>query len=140
MASRLEQENSGFNATFREHAIDDDGNGGNVMEPDADSEAMILDENNANTESQHTDGFAARQTTDMMTLESVVQTTKDGITSSQVGQSVNVSRLLEFNRELTTRHANLQAQFTELMKEHNKLQYKHSMLELATMQNTKVSR
>ena len=98
---------------------------GNTMESDPlqdlDSEETILDENNANSEANGAT---------LQTLKPPIQLTNSKDQNNEIG------RLIEFNRELTTRHANLQAQFAELMKEYNKLQYKYNMLELTTMQNS----
>ncbi|KAL5103901.1 Kinesin-like protein KIFC3 [Taenia crassiceps] len=112
-----------------------------MMEPepvqDAECGDMVVDENNANSAPRMLSSCAPVQ----KTLEAPVATTNPAsteglMTSPQLGQHVDVDRLMEFNRELTTRYANLQAQFAELMNEHNRLQYRHNMLELAALQNS----
>ncbi|KAL5965300.1 Kinesin-like protein KIFC3 [Taenia solium] len=76
---------------------------------------VAVDENNANSAPRMLSSCTPVQ----KTLEAPVAFTNPAsteglMTSPQLGQHVDVGRLMEFNRELTTRYANLQAQFAEL--------------------------
>lgn len=115
-----------------------------MMEPepvqDAECGDMAVEANNANSAPRMLSSCTPVQ----KTLEAPVATTNPAsteglMTSPQLGQHVDVGRLMEFNRELTTRYANLQAQFAELVSEHNRLQYRHNMMELAALQSSQVS-
>lgn len=54
-------------------------------------------------------------------------------------QEAEIARLVSINRELSTQYGTLQEQFSELLSEHNRLQFRQNMLELGAMQNSKVS-
>ncbi|CDS43465.1 kinesin protein KIFC3 [Echinococcus multilocularis] len=112
-----------------------------MMEPepvqDVECGGVTLDVNNANSAPRMISSCTPIQ----KTLEAGATTTNPAsteglMTSPEFGRHLDVGRLMEFNRELTTRYANLQAQFAELVSEHNRLQYRQNMMELATLQNS----
>ncbi|VDD83751.1 unnamed protein product [Mesocestoides corti] len=93
-----------------------------------------LNENNANSVTQMVAGCAPFQrnfdaVTDSSSIERLM-------TSDDNGQQAEILRLVEINKELSAQYGTLQAQFSDLLNEHNRLQYRHNMLELATMQNS----
>ncbi|VDM31626.1 unnamed protein product [Hydatigera taeniaeformis] len=112
-----------------------------MMEPDPVQDVacgdVVSEANNANSAPRMLSSCTPVQKTLEAPVTATNPSSTEGLmTSAELPQHLDFGRLMEFNRELTTRYAKLQAQFAELVSEHNRLQYRHNMMELAALHNS----